>query len=123
MAELLVNAGADLNIQDEAGYTPLNTAVLRGVMNNGNNLCKTILDPNIFLGSPRIAEMLIEKGADLNIKTGYGYTPLFWAVHKGRTFVGRTEKNRKFACSSVRPFSNSNQCPNETRNISFDCLS
>lgn len=42
MAELLVNAGADLNIQDEAGYTPLNTAVLRGVMNNGNNLCEAV---------------------------------------------------------------------------------
>lgn len=51
VAELLVNAGADLNYQDVGGYTALNTAVLKSLMNYGNNLFEAVKrnDPKYFL--------------------------------------------------------------------------
>lgn len=54
IAELLINAGADLNIQNNDGSTALITAA--------------------FFCRPEIVKMLLEKNADKTLKNNYGQT-------------------------------------------------
>ncbi len=62
MIELLINAGADVNIENHFGDSPLLQAVYRG--HHG------------------LVELLIEKGADLNHRNRFGDTPLQEAVKR-----------------------------------------
>ena len=55
MAKLLIDAGADINFQNNDGSTPLHTAA--------------------FFCRPEIVKMLLDKGADKTIKNKYGATP------------------------------------------------
>lgn len=64
-AEILINAGADVNIADARRITPLHLAV--GI---GTPFC--------------IAKLLIEKGANINAEDCYLNTPLHRAVQSGR---------------------------------------
>jgi ankyrin repeat protein len=54
-AKLLIEAGADINFQNNDGSTPLHTAA--------------------FFCRPEIVKMLLEKNADKTIKNKYGATP------------------------------------------------
>lgn len=54
-AKVLIEAGADINFQNNDGSTPLHTAA--------------------FFCRPEIVKMLIAKGADRTIKNKYGATP------------------------------------------------
>ena len=54
-ARMLIDAGADLNFQNNDGSTALNAAA--------------------FFCRPEIIKMLLDKGADKNIKNKYGATP------------------------------------------------
>ncbi|HEY5745128.1 MAG TPA: ankyrin repeat domain-containing protein [Chryseolinea sp.] len=54
-AKILIDAGADINFQNNDGSTPLHTAA--------------------FFCRPEIVRMLLDKGADKTIKNKYGATP------------------------------------------------
>ena len=61
-AELLLDAGADINALVADGKNALSLA--------------------IFNGHYDMASMLIDRGSDLNIADARGFTPLFWAVDR-----------------------------------------
>ena len=67
MVQLLLDAGADINIQTKEGNTPLHIAV--------NNT--------------ELVRMLIAAGTDINIKNNVGKTPLHWAALHERAEVAR----------------------------------
>ena len=88
-ARLLIEADANLNIQDYDGKTPLHFAIykpnteiakllikagadVKAIDKNGN----TPLHNAIYKRNTEIAKLLIEKGADLNATTKNGFTPL-----------------------------------------------
>ncbi|WP_371219232.1 ankyrin repeat domain-containing protein [Orientia tsutsugamushi] len=62
IATLLLKKGADVNIKNQYGSTPLHAAVYHKHIN--------------------IATLLLKKGADVNIKNQYGYTPLHLASQR-----------------------------------------
>ena len=93
--ELLQRNGADPNIRDSRGRSPLMYSVL-----TGHDVLKTLLkygaDPNLGDFENRtpltlavidngsddgIMETLLENGADPNIRDNSGFTPLTWAVN------------------------------------------
>ena len=59
VARLLVERGAEVNVGDESGYTPLHAAAASG--------------------SAEVARLLLERGADVSARDGRGFTPLHWA--------------------------------------------
>jgi ankyrin repeat protein len=63
IVNLLLEKGADVNLKDNFGTTPLKSAALNGHM--------------------RIVKLLLEKGADVNLTDKYDKTPLHWAVFNG----------------------------------------
>ena len=67
VAEFLITKGADVNIKDNNGRTPLNWAVRRRHKD--------------------VVELLIAKGADVNAKNNEGETPLSIAEEKGHTEI------------------------------------
>ena len=100
IAELLLKAGADVNIQDAYGLTALNRASYNGCIKMVEQLLQAQADPNIrdidgktalYLASDQgqleIVEILLEANADPKIKTEEGSTPLVIAIHKGHTQV------------------------------------
>ena len=60
VAELLIAKGADVNMKDVEGVTPLHLAADRG--------------------HTEVVELLITKGAEVNAQSDGGNTPLDWAV-------------------------------------------
>ena len=62
--EVLIQQGADVNVQDILGTTVLIEATCDGLN--------------------EVAEVLVENGADVNHKDKYGNTALLWAAYKGR---------------------------------------
>ncbi|MDB5099882.1 MAG: ankra2 [Cyanobacteria bacterium RYN_339] len=63
MVKYLAESGANLNVRDEEGYTPLTWASQHG--------------------NTRVADYLIAHGANLNPLDRGGYTPLMWACQEG----------------------------------------
>jgi hypothetical protein len=63
LVKMLAESGANLNVKDEEGYTPLMWAAQHG--------------------NTRVAAYLIEHGANLNPMDRGGYTPLMWAAQEG----------------------------------------
>ncbi len=94
MAIIPPNAwGANVNIQDKNGFTPLTWAVLENNPNKVKALLKqgasvhiqdkygdTPLMYAIRENNPDIVKALLDNGADVNIQDKDGYTPLMWAV-------------------------------------------
>ena len=70
--ERLIAAGADVNVQDEYGYT----ALMNAVDNDDND-------------DTDIAELLIDNGAGVNIQNELGYTALIIAAFIGRTNIAK----------------------------------
>jgi ankyrin repeat protein len=69
IVRMLIDAGANLNVQDKHGDTPLHVAIMK------NN--------------PIIVQMLIDAGADLNMQDIWNRTPLHWAVYYGKVEIVR----------------------------------
>ena len=91
-AKLLIDKGADLNVQDNEGYTPLHLAAWQGMkdmaellidrganLNTQDNWGWTPLHRAVIAKQQDIAKLLIDEGADINIKDKEGRTALWWA--------------------------------------------
>jgi ankyrin repeat protein len=63
VAQLLIDEGADVNVKDADGFTPLMIAIVSGNEN--------------------IVKVLIDEGADVNAKEAKGFTPLMIAIVSG----------------------------------------
>jgi hypothetical protein len=83
--EDLIQKGADINVKDETGETPLYRAVFNREMDAVKVLLAHGADVNVkendgwtalmwaaYKGSKDIVQMLLEKGADVNIENNYG---------------------------------------------------
>jgi ankyrin repeat protein len=68
---LLVDAGADLELADADGVTPLLNAIINASLASRR--------PG-GTGHFEVARYLIEQGADVNVADWYGQTPLWVAV-------------------------------------------
>jgi ankyrin repeat protein len=64
-ATLFVNAGMDLEVRNDQGWTPLMAA--------------------LFEGNEDVAQLLIANGANVNFVDDAGYRPIHWAAFKGYT--------------------------------------
>ncbi|GIY72668.1 transient receptor potential cation channel subfamily A member 1 homolog [Caerostris darwini] len=85
-AELLINKGADVNIEGEDGLTPLHFAARYGY--NKANKClseQTIESPGDE--NETVISVLIEAGAHVNCQDNYGMTPLHYSAIRGNTFA------------------------------------
>ena len=103
IVELLLKAGADPNAALPGGETPLMTAArvgslvsVKALLSRGANVHskddrrgQTALMWAAADGHARVAEMLIEVGADFRTRLASGFTPLLFAVREGRTDVVR----------------------------------
>lgn len=100
--KVLLDFGADKNIQDETGNTPLIEACLHGHsqvvsmlievganVNLKNDDGETALTSAIVCSHAGIARLLIENGSNVNCKTNIGETPLTLAVQDSLTNVAR----------------------------------
>ncbi len=67
MIKLLINAGANVNIVDYYGLSPLVYTIDKGNIEN--------------------IVMLIEAGADVNLQDSYGFTPIMWATNTGNSEI------------------------------------
>ena len=72
MITLLINYGADVNLANVNGTTPIHLVLQSTGTGNGS---RGIRDNRLA-----ILEILIKKGADLNAKANNGWTPLVWAI-------------------------------------------
>ncbi|MBN1973416.1 MAG: ankyrin repeat domain-containing protein [Sedimentisphaerales bacterium] len=93
LIQFLLSKGAEVNIKNISGNTPLHYAASQGEKNitellisKGTNLHiqnidgQTPLHSAVYYGYKDIIKLLIEKGADLNIKDKKGRTPLKLAI-------------------------------------------
>lgn len=96
MAELLIDAGADLNVRDDCGFSPLHKAVGENDTNMAKLLIAKGADVNSYdeiNGTPlftacahnrlSISELLLSSGADVNVCDKYGNSPIVYAVIRG----------------------------------------
>jgi uncharacterized protein len=103
MVELLLQAGADPNAALPGGETPLMTAARVGSLGSVKALLsrgavadstderhgQTSLMWAAAEGHAKVAEMLVEVGADVHRRLPSGFTPLLFAVREGRLDVVR----------------------------------
>lgn len=96
IVKLLVQHGADINLNTERFGSALNVAASVGaggiaylLIENGANLNaqdnegKTPLMSAIYLSHPDLAKMLIDNGADVNLKGDSDWTALIFAAMRG----------------------------------------
>ena len=105
LIELLVKYGVDLEIRNEFDYTPLQQAILNRQYEFAITLLSYGADANAYSEDgnypltlaavkpgkiPRDVELvdsLLKSGANPNIRTKRGFTPLGWAISSGRTEI------------------------------------
>lgn len=99
VVKLLQEKGANINEHDSDGNSALHIATQQGktlFMDSNCNFSifrqsKIFTDSNALLDYENVVELLIEEGADINIKNIYGNPPLYYAVSKGS--YGKRFKN------------------------------
>ena len=95
-----IQSGADVNIKDDYGSTPLFLASEKGYTEIVKLLLEYGADVNVkdnhgetplYLasknGHAEIVKLLLAHGADVNVRTKHGNTPLYWASSNGHTEV------------------------------------
>lgn len=84
--ELLEN-GTNVNATDEDGYTPLHTAARNGNSESIETESKIVQSIHSLIfqypGQKEIAELLIEKGANVNAKSKFQTTPIHATARNG----------------------------------------
>jgi ankyrin repeat protein len=98
--DCLIQAGANVNVQDSFGATPLFCAFVVGKNDAAIQLMENGADVNICIGGPLIQTALyvaavygdltiiyclIQAGANVNMQDSFGAKPLILAVAKGKT--------------------------------------
>lgn len=79
---MLINRGADPNLEDNKGNTALHYATMKGELIFMNYLKEIVFKKGLFsTGQDRIIQKLIEKGADINFTDDEGNTALHSAVN------------------------------------------
>ena len=103
IALLLLDQGADVNIMDSGGYTPLYTASEPGHRDNVEFLLKHHADVDLMsgptsdtalgiaavMGEVEIARILLHRGASVDSRDNEGWTPLFLASRYGHLDIVR----------------------------------
>eukprot|EP01087_Luapelamoeba_hula_P005283 TRINITY_DN1535_c0_g1_i1.p1 TRINITY_DN1535_c0_g1~~TRINITY_DN1535_c0_g1_i1.p1 ORF type:complete len:386 (-),score=95.92 TRINITY_DN1535_c0_g1_i1:107-1264(-) len=94
----LLNSGANVNLPDHKGYSPLHKAVMHNhdekllaillanraeVDSNVNETKRTPLIEATMRGNERMVELLVNAGADVNLEDKEGMTALHWAATRG----------------------------------------
>lgn len=101
--ELLISKGADVNLKDPNGLTPLHIAAKEGHVDIAAFLIKNRAEVNArageygltplhwaaWKGHKRVVEMLIDAGAQVNVHTAAGHTPFRIAVDFGHIDIVR----------------------------------
>jgi cytohesin len=104
MVDALLNAGANPNIAQESGMTPLLDAInvgkpelVKALISRGANVnaatTKTKLTPLMWAigdGHPEIATLLLEAGANVQAVTTDGFSALTFAARTGNVEIGKT---------------------------------
>lgn len=101
---LIMSYGANINSQDNNGWTPLHIAVLQSSLYGNTEIVELLLsngaDVNLRLhngftalhiasvqNNVVVAELLLSKCAMVDRKDKQGYSPLFWANRKGNVKI------------------------------------
>ncbi|KAF4225592.1 hypothetical protein CNMCM6457_008014 [Aspergillus fumigatiaffinis] len=99
--QLLLNSGADINLEDRCGRTPLLWATQMGHETVVSKLLASVgvdvdhADPEgraplshaVELGFGEIVQLLLNSGADINLEDKHGRTPLLWATQKRHQII------------------------------------
>lgn len=99
IVELLLANGATVNDQDENGATPLVFAagrrhldMVRYLIGKGADInipASRGMTPIFYAGTPEIAAIILDSGAEVNARAIDGITPLHGAVSRGRLELAR----------------------------------
>jgi len=123
-----VSQGANVNARDEDDYTPLHYAAALGsadmvkflvsqgaifnYVTEGKRGMDAPLHYAVLSGNTDMVKFLVSKGADINVKDGWGYTPLDIALGEStnrRVVVGTmrffdSEERRKNRCAAIAKY-------------------
>lgn len=80
VVELLLKSGADINLKNDAGQTPIYTSTFEGDPLPMQSLKFAYIQS--IAGHERVVETLIKNGADINLRERDGWAPINVAAHK-----------------------------------------
>lgn len=106
LVKLLIDNGANVNAEDDSGWTPLHLTsslrVAKLLIDNGadvnakNSDGMTALHWRARTGYPEVVELLLKSGANPNIKNRHGLKPIYYALtDEIRVMLTKTRKQKK----------------------------